>query len=729
MFEGEPHEHVDNISQTTGTPNFVCEIGTNRFLSGTTWLVLLMLFMVNNKVCPAATQPQVTPFQNAAAILALSEDQADRHDPATIRGIVTGVTDYGLFIQDKTAGIWAEWKGTHNFVPGDVVEVNGRTGPGLFSPVVEPSSIVKVGHSTLPKPKRITLKQLLTGNEDSQYVEVEGTIRSVWIRPEVAPAQRVWLNLALDGRTIRATLPSKDATAANKLIGARIRFTGNAACSKNLNRQFTSVLLTASSIKNVTVIKQPPEDLFSVPRLPIARLLQYRSENDPDERVKVSGIVTYNRPGDYLIVEENNRALLVKSYQSNRVTLGDRIEVAGFPTPAPSGPFLDDAVIRLVGRGEMPQPASVSITDLSSGKLNYTFVTIEGKLLQRVYEPSREVLLIDVEKTLLRAELDNSTTPDLLKRVREGSTVKITGISLLSVEGSWNQGGPAASVVHYTVLLRSPDDVIEVKAPSWWTATHLIVLAAILGILMFLFFALALYGRMEQLRLEAVMNERERLAHEIHDTLAQSFAGIGFQLQAIRRAIPKELSDLLKQIDLARSLVKHSHKEAHRSIEPLNVSALQKIDLLCALESATKRMLEGGEIEVLTETIDATGKSQSIPPKIAYTMVQIGQEAIANAVRHADPSHITIALTYEEQRIILSIRDNGRGFVERGDLLGFGLRGMRKRVASISANLRIMSEPGHGTNVEVTCPLPPVPFISFLKLRCIFLSEHKTHVE
>jgi signal transduction histidine kinase len=609
------------------------------------------------------------------------------------------------------------------------VEARGRTGPGLFSPVIEPLSILKIGHSSLPKPKRVTLKQLLTGVEDSQYVEVEGTVRSVGVRPNVSPAQRVWLRLALDGGSIPATLPSGDEAAANKIIGARVRFAGVAVCSKNLNRQFTSVLLTAPGIENITVAKQPPKDLFSVPSLPIAQLLQYRSENDVDQRVRVTGTVTYNRPGTYLIVEENDRALLVKSEQTSNVTPGDRIEVAGFPTPAPSGPFLDDTIIRSVGRGRIPQPVPVSITDLSSGKLNYTFVTIEGKLLQKIYEPSREVLLIDVENTLLHAELENGMGPDLLKRVREGGTVKISGISLLNVEGSWNQGGPAASVVHYTVLLRSPDDVVEVKAPSWWTATHLFVLAAVLGVLMFIFFALALYGRMEHLRLGAVMNERERLAHEIHDTLAQSFAGIAFQLQAIRRAIPRELPDLLRQVDLARSLVKHSHKEARRSIEPLNVAALQEIDLLSALESAAKRMLEGGDIEVMTETIESTGKPQSIPPKIAYTLLQIGQEAIANAIRHADPGHITISLTYDEKRIVLGIGDDGCGFEESGDLLGFGLRGMRKRAASISANLRIMSEPGHGTKIEITCPLPPPALISFLKQSWNFVSEHKTHVE
>ena len=94
-------------------------------------------------------------------------------------------------------------------------------------------------------------------------------------------------------------------------------------------------------------------------------------------------------------------------------------------------------------------------------------------------------------------------------------------------------------------------------------------IAAILGALVLAFLCLVVYSRVEHWRLRAIHEERERLANEIHDTLAQSFSGIGFQLQAIRKAIPHEIPRLQKQVDLACELVRHSHKEARRSIEPL----------------------------------------------------------------------------------------------------------------------------------------------------------------
>jgi signal transduction histidine kinase len=260
-------------------------------------------------------------------------------------------------------------------------------------------------------------------------------------------------------------------------------------------------------------------------------------------------------------------------------------------------------------------------------------------------------------------------------------------------------------------MLRSPDDVQEIQPPSWWTATHLFYLIAVLGILMFIFFALALYERMDRWRLQAVLNERERLAHEIHDTLAQSFAGIGFQMQAIRRAIPDELPQLREQVDLARALVRHSHKEARRSIQPIHFETPQNADLMGALQSSARRMVDGGLVEVAVTT---TGHSHPLPEKVTDALLHIGQEAIANSVRHADPKHLTLILTYEKSSVQLVIGDDGCGFEESGALLGFGLRGMRRRAAAVSAKLDIVSSPGAGTQVTVICPLPSSHLVNSL---------------
>jgi signal transduction histidine kinase len=277
---------------------------------------------------------------------------------------------------------------------------------------------------------------------------------------------------------------------------------------------------------------------------------------------------------------------------------------------------------------------------------------------------------------------------------------------MLDITGVWNLDGPSASAVQYKVVLRSSSDVQVTAPPSWWTTRHVIYIAVILLVLVLALVGLEVYRRIERWRLRAVLEERERLAYEMHDTLAQSFAGIGFQLQAIRRAIPGEVPGLREQVDLARALVRHSHKEAKRSFEPLSLTSEspEEIDVLSSLEVSARKMVEGTSVEVTAVT---NGTSRPFPPKIAASLLRIGQEAVANAVRHANPSHLDISITYLPDFVRLVVTDDGCGFVNSGNLVGFGLRGMRKRAAALSAKLEIVSQLGEGTRVEIKAPLPP----------------------
>ena len=128
---------------------------------------------------------------------------------------------------------------------------------------------------------------------------------------------------------------------------------------------------------------------------------------------------------------------------------------------------------------------------------------------------------------------------------------------------------------------------------------HTIYIAIALAALALLFLVQMIRDLFQRWRLQAVLAERERLAHEIHDTLAQSFAGIGFQLQAIRREIPRELGNLQQQVDLARDLVRHSHKEARRTLVSIGSDTNERIDLLRELEESAKKMAEGGAVEII----------------------------------------------------------------------------------------------------------------------------------
>jgi signal transduction histidine kinase len=114
-------------------------------------------------------------------------------------------------------------------------------------------------------------------------------------------------------------------------------------------------------------------------------------------------------------------------------------------------------------------------------------------------------------------------------------------------------------------------------------------------------------------------------------------------------------------------------------------------------------MLAGGSIRV---TATVSGEAHSIPVRISDTLFRIGQEALANAVRHANPNVLLISLIYDEATLQLQIEDDGKGFVVDADSAGFGIRGMRKRADTISAELNIHSGLGQGTTVQAIAPMP-----------------------
>jgi signal transduction histidine kinase len=252
---------------------------------------------------------------------------------------------------------------------------------------------------------------------------------------------------------------------------------------------------------------------------------------------------------------------------------------------------------------------------------------------------------------------------------------------------------------------RPSEDREAVSGPPWWSPRTLIFTGlAVLGIV---FLSQHLYLLATHWRLRAVMEERAHLAHEIHDTLAQSFAGIGFQLQAIRNSMPPNSSALERQVDLAMELTRSSHDEVRRSIASLRPETHGQIGLVPALRSCAERMITDGSVKVETYCGDGamTIPPRIIPPRIKDTLIRIGKEAIANSIRHADPSTIRIRVHHHRASICLSVEDDGVGFVTNGDCAGFGLVGMRKRAESISATLFVRSMPGSGTQVEVRAPL------------------------
>jgi signal transduction histidine kinase len=196
----------------------------------------------------------------------------------------------------------------------------------------------------------------------------------------------------------------------------------------------------------------------------------------------------------------------------------------------------------------------------------------------------------------------------------------------------------------------------------------------------------------------SILDERNRMAREIHDTLAQTFAGILLHLGAARMV--KDADIAKAHIETADELARTGLAEARRSVAALRPKLLEEGDLHSALNHLATQM-NSANVPIVYEVI---GTAYPISPDVENHLLRIGQEALTNAIKHAQATEIRIELVYESAKCVLRIKDNGQGFeIDKVSLNRsfFGLLGINERVELIGGELTIRSELGEGTEVIV----------------------------
>ncbi|WP_345764053.1 sensor histidine kinase [Diaminobutyricibacter sp. McL0608] len=208
----------------------------------------------------------------------------------------------------------------------------------------------------------------------------------------------------------------------------------------------------------------------------------------------------------------------------------------------------------------------------------------------------------------------------------------------------------------------------------------------------------------QQLQRAATEAERSRLAREIHDTLAQGFAGIVTQLQAAQASQDAISRD--RHTESALSLARDGLAEARRSVQALRPAALESNRLPEAIVETARRWSERTGIPVDVSTSAAAG---SMATDAEVALLRAAQEALANVERHAHAHRVTLTFRHHAHRAQLEIRDDGRGFDPESQPRdsaggGFGLIAMRERIAALAGDLVVESSPGRGTAIRVEVP-------------------------
>jgi len=699
------------------------------------------------------------PLTRAIDVLSLSAEQAATSIPVSVEGVVTvAQPDWGgrFFVQDGSAGIFVDNAGGPIPGPGDLVRVTGVSHPGGYAPVITAPTWEKLGTAPLPEAKPVSIERIMAGIEDSQRVEVPGTVRAVRI-DEFA----IVLAVVSGGYRFSAILPLAAAGEPASLVGAKVRLRGTAAAVfKPELRQVIRVNLFVSMADDLIVDKLDPHDPFLRDPIPIAKLAQYRPADAPDERVRIRGTVTYQRPGEDLFVTDATGGLHVRSTQPIIVKPGDVVEVVGFPGSEQFLPVLDDAVIRPTteaSRAVTPKP--VGLQDLRESYHHADLVTLRGKVAELTMRATghtddgapREIVTLTIQtpEFIFAAEGPATESNAPLAAIALESTVELTGICMLQV-------GDDGQFQSLQLLLPGVESVRVVREPSWLTPGRLLVgLAVLTGVLLLAIAWIVTMSRKNrtlktvlrekvsaqeelqdahdlleerveertaqlkvemnerkeaEVRFKATLAERTRLAQELHDTTEQSLTGIGLQLDTAAKLFEKNPDAARRPLETARILMNQSHRELRQSIWDLRSRELEQFDLPSAMELSAMDILRGTPVRLV---FACSGSPRPLSEVVEENLLRIVREAINNVIKHADASRVELQLGFRPERVTLRVTDDGRGFdpaTAPGSGDGhFGLLGMSERAKRLQGKLRLESTPGHGTRIEVTIPGVPFP--------------------
>ena len=206
-------------------------------------------------------------------------------------------------------------------------------------------------------------------------------------------------------------------------------------------------------------------------------------------------------------------------------------------------------------------------------------------------------------------------------------------------------------------------------------------------------------------RHEGMLEERQRLAREIHDTLAQGFTSIVMHLEAAEQAMPEDLPTTQKHLDQARTTARTSLDQARRVVQDLRPDLLEKQSLPDAISRTAVRWQEETNIPVTTTT---TGTPTPLHPDIEVTLLRATQESLSNIRKHARATAVQLTLSYMGDIVILDVQDNGVGINGAAPSTlsgGYGLQAMRERAEQLGGEVEIESEPNEGTTIVMSIPV------------------------
>ena len=648
------------------------------------------------------------PVTDLASLRALPAEEAAAGVLVSVEGTVVGLepsAPFHFFLNDGSAGCFIKTilgGRPATLVPGDRVRVEGVSDALGYYPSVKDGRVKIIGSGPLPQPVKPSAGEMFSPELDSQWVEVPAVITAY----EVAD-QRLTLAVEVYGLPFKAELPMTDDAEqrAAALMQRPVNLRGVMGTIFNRQRQMTDRHFFVPSFSAIVQTTRR-ENGESYPLLTVSQLLT--GPYGPTTRVRLRGAITqHDLKGFYL--RDSTGSTLVQAANAGHLQTGTQVEAEGFGAVAPFRPVL--RATRVIEREKAsqfsPVPFNFNTGDLSA--LHAEWVTLDADFLGQRDGPIDSIIQFRADGQFFEALHPNKNRT--LLPLASGDRVRLTGICELTTSHAlprldWVDG--------FRIHLPENGGIDIISRAPWWTTRRLLVALGIMS-------GVAAVGSLgtwllrrqvksqmliisQKLRAEAVGEERDRMARELHDTLEQQLSGVALQLDSLDHAVTQNPAAASATLSLARRMLRYTRLEARRSVWDLRSKVLEEDGLSAALRAISEHSGPTGPVI----DINVRGAEHVLSAGADFHLLRIAQEATTNAIKHGDASLIRIELEYLQDDTRLTISDDGRGFDPAASqpVPGphFGLLGMRERAGKIGASLTIESTPASGCVVTVILP-------------------------
>ena len=557
-------------------------------------------------------------------------------------------------------------------------------------------------------------------------IRVEGIVLDVFT-DEIEPG-REFITLNANGNLIYLTRNPKTKCAVNimGLIGSRLSIVGHFIPNGIGRRSMLGPNLEIAEQPDAILIKTAPRDKFD--RRSVFCISNMHQAASAVERFRVEGYpiaILHNRR--VLLKTDSNTIVNVKLATDLRPVLNKRIEIVGFPETDLFHLCLNRAIWSPFPGRDLTNapPEEVSVQNLfTDGKghrrIDVSFhgrtISISG-IIRNLPALGNGDGLLYLECGEFIVPVDASSCPKALDGVSISSRVKCTGICFVETS-SWQPGDQLPHVDGLVLVLRSPDDVTVLSQPSWWTPFRLLT---VIGVLLALMVAILVWNialrrvaerrsqelfkaKLRRVESDLKVQERTRLAVELHDTIAQNLTGISMEIDTADQ-LSGDRAQMTKHLHAASRTLQSCRDELRNCLWDLQSRALDEPDMNVAIHKTLEPLTTDANL-VIRFNVPRTRLSDNT----AHELMRIIRELVANAIRHGCATNIRVAGKIEGNRLLFSVRDDGMGFDpdnRPGLLQGhFGLHGVRERVNQFSGELNIESSPGKGSRISISLDLP-----------------------